>query len=207
MPRGKLARGDELWVHSVGSDHPGRSRHDPLFPHNIQLRQFPAAKQADRVARMGFILNDDIRSQHDQPGDTAKAVPKDQPNCISGRSFTMAGLISDQVSTPTCMKEEIVLLSWLIVLLRTREDGRASYEWTYQPQGDVSKREVAFKLSTDEVLPRLQNNVEDTLALISRHIENVKGNLGPAESSPTSLLLSTGFLSESADSAKDDVGE
>jgi hypothetical protein len=105
------------------------------------------------------------------------------------------------------MKEEIVLLSWLIVLLRTREDERASYEWTYQSHGDVSITEVAFKLSTDEVLPKLQNSVGDTLASISRHIENVKGNLRPAESSSTSLLLSTGSLSESADSAKDDVGE
>ena len=157
---------------------------------------------------MGFILNDDIRSQHDRPSDSAGAMLKDQPNGTSVRVFKkVLGLISDQVSTPTCMKEEIVLLSWLIVLLRTREDGRASYEWTYQSHGDLSNTEVAFKLSTAEVLPKLQNSVGDTLASISCYIENVKENLRPAESSSTSLLLSTGSLSESADSAKDDVGE
>lgn len=180
---------------------------DPSFPHDIQQRQDPATKQAGRVVRMGFIHIDDIRSQHEQLSDSAGIVAKNLFNGTSARSFKVAGLISDQVSTPTCMKEEIVLLSWLIVLLRTREDGRASYEWAYQSQGDVSNSEVANKLSTDEVLPRLQENVGDTLASISHHTENAKGNLKIAESSPTSLLLSTGSLFESTDSTKDDVRE
>jgi hypothetical protein len=160
-------------------------------------------KQAARVVTMGFIHIDDLRSQYEQSSESAGVQAKDQSNIISARSFKVAGLVSDQVSTPTCMKEEIVLLSWLIVLLRTREDGRISYEWSYQSQEDASNGGGANKLSTDDVLPRLQDSVGETLALISCHIENVKA----AKSSSTSLLLSTGSLFESSDGTNNDVRE
>ncbi|OOQ85145.1 Nonribosomal peptide synthetase 4 [Penicillium brasilianum] len=152
---------------------------------------------------MGFIHIDDIRSQHEHLNGSADVLAKNEPNGTSARSFKVAGLIADQVSTPTRMREEIVLLSWLIVLLRTREDGRISYEWAYQNQRDWSNGEVANKLSTEEVLPRLQDSVGDSLAAVSRHIESVKANL-TAEPSSTSLLLSTGSLLESSDGAKND---
>jgi hypothetical protein len=155
---------------------------------------------------MGFIHIDDIRSQHEHLNGSADVLAKNEPNGTSARSFKVAGLIADQVSTPTRMREEIVLLSWLIVLLRTREDGRISYEWVYQNQRDSSNGEVANKLSTEEVLPELQDSVGDSLAAVSRHIESVKGN-STAESSSTSLLLSTGSLLESSDGAKNDVRE
>lgn len=100
-----------------------------------------------------------------------------------------------------------MLLSWLIVLLRTREDGRISYEWAYQSQRDSSNIGWTNKLSTDEVLPKLQDKVGEALTSISRHIENVKGSLKTAESSSTSLLLSTGSLSESFDGMNNDVSE
>lgn len=179
---------------------------EPSFPFDIQVRQDSATTQARRVVKMGFIHIDDIRGQHEHLNGSADVLAKDQPNGIGTRSFKVAGLIADQVSTPTGMREQIVLLSWLIVLLRTREDGRISYEWAYQTQGYSPNGEVVNKLSTEEVLPRLQDNVGDSLAAISRHIENVKGNL-TAESSSMSLLLSTGSLLKSSDSAKNDVRE
>jgi hypothetical protein len=164
-------------------------------------------KQTARVVTMGFIHIDDLPSQYEQPSESAAVQAKDQLNSTGARSFKVAGLVSDQVSTPTCMKEEIVLLSWLIVLLRTREDGRVSYEWAYQSQGDSSNGGGANKLSTDEVLPNLQDNVGETLTSISRHIENAKGSLKTAGSSASSLLLSTGSLSECSDGTNNDVCE
>lgn len=164
-------------------------------------------KQAARVVTMGFIHIDDLPSQYEKPSESAGVQAKDQLNGTRARSFKVAGLVSDQISTPTCMKEEIVLLSWLIVLLRTREDGRISYEWAYQSQRDSSNIGWTNKLSTDEVLPKLQDKVGEALTSISRHIENVKGSLKTAESSSTSLLLSTGSLSESFDGMNNDVSE
>lgn len=157
---------------------------------------------------MGFIHIDDLPSQYEQRRESADEQAKDgQLNGTGARSFKVAGLVSDQVSTPTCMKEEIVLLSWLIVLLRTREDGRTSYEWAYQSQRDSSNGGGANKLSTDEVLPKLQDNVGVTLASISCHIENVKGSFGTTESSSESLVLSTGSLLETSDGTSNDVRE
>lgn len=171
------------------------------------MRQDSAAAQAGRVDRMGFIHIDHIQGQHEQSTLITDALAKDQPSGTDARTFRVDGLISDQVSTPTCMKEEIVLLSWLIVLLRTREDGRISYEWTYRVEGGSLNGEVASKLSTDEVLPKLQDKVKATLASIDHHVENVKGSLKTAGSSHISLLLSTGSLLENSEGAKSEVRE
>lgn len=195
---------------SVGSDHLGFTRSRSVIP----FQNNPAApgfrgkrKQAARVVTMGFIHIEDLPSQYEQPSKSTAVQAKDRLNSTGARSFKVAGLVSDQVSTPTCMKEEVVLLSWLIVLLRTREDGHVGYEWAYQTQGDSPNGGGTNKLSTDEVLPKLQDNVRETLSSISRHIENAKGRFETAESSYTSLLLSTGSLSESSDGTNNDVRE
>lgn len=50
--RGKLASGDKCWVHSVGSDHLGRSRHDPLFLAIFNYASFQ--RQSKQIALPGW---------------------------------------------------------------------------------------------------------------------------------------------------------
>ncbi|KAJ5166195.1 uncharacterized protein N7482_004976 [Penicillium canariense] len=153
---------------------------------------------------MGFIHIDHIRGQHEQVNGTVGILTEGQVNGTSVWSFKVTGLVSDHIATPTRMKEEIVLLAWLIVLLRTREDGRIDFEWAYKLEEDGAGPKSANKLSTDEVLPKLQNTVRETASAISRSIGKVMRGPETASSSFASLLLSTCSMSEPSESVKDD---
>jgi hypothetical protein len=119
------------------------------------------------------------------------------------RSFEVPGL-APETSTPTGMRDDLLLLSWLIVLLRTREDGQASYEWAYDGQEDGGVHERKNRsLSTDQVEITLQSKVGEVAAAISRQI--ITATPDQAGSTPATLLLSTGSLSRTAEGAKDEV--
>lgn len=125
-------------------------------------------------------------------------------------SVEVVDLASEVASTPTptTMREEILLLSWLLVLMRTSEDSQVVCEWAYRTRGagdgDVTMK--AMRLSGDQVMQSLNNNVEQVAAAISGHIAAVP-SLGLDLQNSRSLLLSTGTLSRNSDGAsKDQVG-
>ncbi|KAJ5814761.1 AMP-binding enzyme [Penicillium riverlandense] len=123
-----------------------------------------------------------------------------QSNSGGPRSFKIVRLESDGTSTPTGMREEALLLSWLIVLLRTQEGGQVSYEWAYGTRDNAVEHEgVSQYLSTD-VMTDLQSTVGQSAAAVSRHI---KETTTKRISSPVPILLSTSFLSRS-EKAKDE---
>ncbi|KAK3998113.1 hypothetical protein QBC44DRAFT_386387 [Cladorrhinum sp. PSN332] len=100
-------------------------------------------------------------------------------------------------ATPTGFREDIVLLSWLVVLLRTREDDQVGYGWTYKfslAEAVENEPENTTLLSTDEVLTLgMQTKIRDALSAVSRHV-NSHASSNSAKSqpgSPVSLLLST----------------
>lgn len=104
------------------------------------------------------------------------------------------------------MKNEIVLISWLIVLLRTREDGYVCHDWSYTARGnDLEHAATKFKLSTSEVMTGLQNTVDQVASAIFHNIAAYE----PAKEAPTSdtasLLLSN--TSSSNTSEATDVSE
>jgi hypothetical protein len=158
--------------------------------------------------RMGSIHVDDSQGQ-DQPKLEHVDMPSmGQTNGDGFRSFKVIDLASDQPSTPTGMKDEILLLSWLIVLLRTREDSQICYDWAYKGQENVVEGEpVNIRLSTDEVMIGLQSKAGQIATAISRHITTAAPMPCTAMSSPVSLLLSTGSLSQTSEGAKDEVSE
>src|SRR3569833_320740 len=105
------------------------------------------------------------------------------------KSFKMLGLAADQPSAPTGMKDEILLLSWLIVLLRTREDSQICYEWAYKSHcgGDIDP--VSVRLSADDVMTGLPSQVGEVAAAISRHIATLAPRPPPTVSTaPVSLI-------------------
>lgn len=93
--------------------------------------------------------------------------------------------------------EDLVLLSWLIVLLRTREDGQASFDWRYGPDDEGKPQAI----SSEKVMTGLDNKAEGVAAAIKKEISTES-----PKSSPAKLLLSTGRLSQVAEGTKDEVG-
>ncbi|KAJ5373177.1 AMP-dependent synthetase/ligase [Penicillium concentricum] len=144
---------------------------------------------------MGFIPLEDAYI-HNAPNGIEK-VPTDVNGDFS--SFQITHLASEQVATPTGMKEEIVLLSWLMVLLRSREDSQISYDWSHKDFANGVEPESVNKLLMNEVMKGLQSNVGEVATAISR-------NISTAASSPSSLLLSTSSLSRTSEEAKDEKG-
>lgn len=145
---------------------------------------------------MGFIPLEDAHI-HNAPNGIEK-LPADANGNFS--SFQVAHLVSEQATTPTGMKEEIVLLSWLMVLLRSREDSQISYDWSYKDVADDAQPASVNKLVMNEVMKGLQSNVGEVATAISR-------NITTGASSPASLVLSTSSLSRTSEEAKDDVSE
>lgn len=143
---------------------------------------------------MGFIPLEDAYIHNAANG--IEKAPTDTNGDFS--SFQIAHLASEQITTPTGMKEEIVLLSWLMVLLRSREDSQISYDWSYKDFANGTEPESVNKLLMNEVMKGLQSNVGEVATAISRSI--------PAgASSPASLILSTSSLSRTSEEAKDEV--
>ncbi|KAK2807650.1 Non-ribosomal peptide synthetase [Onygenales sp. PD_10] len=122
-----------------------------------------------------------------------------QAEADGSTSFQIADMEDHQ--TPTGLREDIVLLSWLIVLLRTREGGHVRYGWAYTGRENESAGAI---LSMDEVMTGLRGTVRETVASISRHVATVASQQGVDSSSSASLLLTTGSLSRTSEDAKDE---
>ncbi|KAF7169549.1 hypothetical protein CNMCM5623_002209 [Aspergillus felis] len=144
---------------------------------------------------MGSIQQDDHNQKHysNESGDSMAT----RLNCNGDESFEVAGLASDEASSVTGMRDEIVLLSWLIVLLRTRDGVQIRYDWAYRrPEEEPVPRCLAM----NEVVAGLQSSVKETAAAVTRHIVTD----GPNQSAPATLLLSTSSLSQTSEEAKNE---
>jgi hypothetical protein len=125
------------------------------------------------------------------------------------RSFELPGLASDEPPFSTGMREDLLLLSWLIVLLRTTEDGQATFEWAYN-SGNEGQDEDLLKLatrtlSTDQVMPSLRSRAVDVAAAISSQVAAEPTKSPAGSSRPASLHLSMGSLTRTSEGGKDEV--
>lgn len=132
-----------------------------------------------------------------------------QANAHPFKHFTIDGLFSpSETCLPTALRADVLLTSWLIVLMRTREERQASFEWAYDgwEDGEVHQR-VVRRLSTDEALPglNLDSSLGDATQIAQRHHASSVKDLCSATSCPKYLLLSTGSLSKTSDDAQDEV--
>ncbi|KAH0276513.1 nonribosomal peptide synthase SidD, partial [Aureobasidium melanogenum] len=94
-------------------------------------------------------------------------------------------------TTSSGMREDILLASWLIVLLRTREGERVTFGWTYQSFSGASEKPCRH-ISMEEVMEGLQDSVDSVIRTIASQISTA--NLYEKSTEPVSLLLSTGRL-------------
>jgi hypothetical protein len=143
---------------------------------------------------------------HDKCDSTNKLATSQVIDDGSGfRSFKVTGLPPGE-TVSTGVREGVLLLSWLIVLLRTREGGEISYDWGFTRRADESEHEPAIRtLVMGEVMAGLQSTVGETAASISRQIRTEASGQLPALTSTVSLLLSNSSLAHTLDGPKDEV--
>lgn len=152
---------------------------------------------------MGSIQVDDaFVSRHEPQVEHVEVAPPLPAQAASGdqfRHFEVPGLASDDAASISGMREDMVLVSWLIVLWRTREDAQISFDWAYRGWDIDTDHEAATPtcLSTDEIATGMQTKVEEATASISRHLARVdEGATGPWPN-PASLIISTETTSRS----------
>jgi hypothetical protein len=117
-------------------------------------------------------------------------------NITSGESVFTYNInnLAPSSATPIGMREDILLASWLIVLLRTREGERVSFDWNYR--GDESD-ESPRHLSIEDVLGGLEDSIESVIGAISSRASRVSSKQDHADA--ISLLLSTSDLSRESE--------
>ncbi|KAJ5484796.1 Nonribosomal peptide synthase sidD [Penicillium diatomitis] len=86
-------------------------------------------------------------------------------NYFISSQYEISVLSCDDDGSPTGLRENVVLLAWLICLLRTSEDGKASFEWRYEDQLDGSPAGESLVLSTGPI-----NKKEDSQDAITIQI-------------------------------------
>lgn len=129
----------------------------------------------------------------------APSLPTTQTNRPELRCFDLSSLAaSHETWTLSGMEDEILLLSWLIVLLRTREDTQFWFEWTHKDIEDGIELgdSVSYRLPVGDIVTDLHATVQQAVGKISGHIK---------PSSAMSLVLSTGVLSRSSEEIQDEV--
>ncbi|KKK23030.1 hypothetical protein AOCH_005359 [Aspergillus ochraceoroseus] len=146
---------------------------------------------------MGSIQSQDTYNQRENgQADGLSASQLDGDGCF--RSLELIGLMPDQ-TTPTGLREDLFLLSWLIVLLRASDGGQIAFDWAYKNRINSSGNElVKTSLSMNEVMTGLESSIGHTVAAISSHIAKVVPSQCADITGPVSLLLSTGSLSQEA---------
>ncbi|KAG9708223.1 nonribosomal peptide synthase SidD, partial [Aureobasidium melanogenum] len=96
-------------------------------------------------------------------------------------------------TAPSGMREDILLASWLIVLLRAREGERVTFDWTYQSSSYASEQPCR-QISMENVMKGLQDSVDNVVRTIASKIPAPRSYVRSTE--PASLLLSTGLLKQ-----------
>ncbi|KAE8381663.1 hypothetical protein BDV26DRAFT_72260 [Aspergillus bertholletiae] len=149
-----------------------------------------------------------VDTTHDQSQNRDESAGISSAGQADGDGFTtfeVAGLAANDVSTPTGMREDILLVSWMVVLLRTHEGGQIQYDWAYKNQEqDAGREPVKTHFSMGELVTGLQESVGRTTTAICQYIKTVASSRSATVSSPDSLLLSTGSLSQTPEDVKDE---
>lgn len=120
--------------------------------------------------------------------------------------FEIDGLAPDNCATVTGMRDEIILISWLIVLMRTQESSAVRCEWQYQNCADVARNgDDVRTLSPNEVMLSLQSHVGQASAMLAGTIPTITEAQQSAIVKRPSMRISNGSLSQSSDDATEEV--
>lgn len=132
--------------------------------------------------------------------------PVNEASGIESQIFDIAGLAPGNCGTPTGMRDEIILLSWLIVLMRTQESSAVRFEWQYQgSEAVLGNGDAVRSLSPNEIMTGLQSHIGQAAAMLAGTIPLITKMQQSKLATGPSLQLSTASLSRSPDDATDDV--
>ena len=149
---------------------------------------------------MKYLQLDDRHGQLCWKIESVDRSLSDQTTSDGFHSFTVDGLASDQATTPTGIRDELLILAWIIVLLRTQESSQICFDWAYESQASSAQLEPLYRrLSLDEIIPDTQSTVDQSAAAISCYIASAASFQEVSISSPLSLLLSTSPLSQKSE--------
>lgn len=124
---------------------------------------------------------------------------------MEAKTFDVDGLVPRNCATLTGLRDEIVLISWLIVLMRMQESSLARCEWQYQGSDLPANGDAVRTLSPNDVMIGMQSHAGQAAAMLAGTIPTTTQNQQSALSIPASLRLSTGSLSPSSENATDEV--
>lgn len=110
---------------------------------------------------------------------------------IGWRSFEVA-VAPTKCSTPTGMRDETILLAWLIVLMRETESSQIRFEWTYQ--GSAEEFTNVRSLSPNDVMVGLHGHVGQISAKLACRVPTIPAVSQNNSLDRCSLLLSTSSL-------------
>jgi len=120
--------------------------------------------------------------------------------------FDVAGLAPGNCGTPTGMRDEIILLSWLIVLMRTQESSAVRFEWQYQGSEEVlGSGDAVRTLAPNDAMIGLQSHIGQAAAMLAGEIPSITETQESQIAIRPSLRLSNASLSQSSDDATDEV--
>lgn len=132
--------------------------------------------------------------------------PTNEASGMESQIFDIAGLAPGNCGTPTGMRDEVILLSWLIVLMRTQESSAVRFEWQYQGSEEVLGNGDAVRtLSPNEVMIGLQSHIGQVAAMLAGTIPSITPAQQSKLATRPSLRLSNASLSQSSDDATDEV--
>lgn len=157
---------------------------------------------------MGSILIEEICDQNHRKNEPVDILSTGYTNGNDFKSFMVDGIAADQTNAPTGMRDDILVLSWMILLLRTGEGNQIHFRWAYEGRPNSFEHQSENKcLSLDDIKAGAQSTVEQLATGISQHITTNASCTPSYISSPASFLLSNGSLCETSKEAKDEVSE
>lgn len=113
--------------------------------------------------------------------------------------------LTEQLSE-TGLKEEVLLLAWLIVLLRTREGVQISFEWARNDRPSISGQAAETQqFSMNNVITNLETTIGQAADAIRRELKYGDAKKINADATPKAMLLSSGRLSRTSDEIDDEV--
>lgn len=125
---------------------------------------------------------------------------------MEAKTFDVDGLVPRNCATLTGMRDEVVLISWLIVLMRMQESSLVRCEWQYHGSEEIPANGDAVRtLSPNDVMIGMQSHAGQAAAMLARTIPTTTQTQQSALETPASLRLSTGSLSPSPENATDEV--
>jgi len=99
---------------------------------------------------------------------------------------------------------EVLLLSWLVVLLRVQDEGQASFEWSLKAADD-ELMSSSVSCSSNDLVHSLDVNITDAKARFAEHLATAWKTHEAANTECLSLLVSTRSLSQAPKKFGEDV--